>query len=217
MEEVKDISAGADTDNEDSGDDEGDNIIEELKEKAKEKFSEEEIQKFIQMGKVLCSKSVLSAVICIIMEGPTKGKDPRIAKKLKTKIEAAMPYTYCGYTQVGFHEFEFKLNICLSLVDLGYKTEIDIPHEGYAKDLFAQYDFLKKTAQAYWRQFAEEHKKLYRQICEYRSDVDFSQLVIDSGNITTMYFDPECKKRVGIFAYYCDANNQPYYKKKTVK
>jgi uncharacterized protein (UPF0335 family) len=187
--------------------------LENLRERAKDKFSTEEIDKFIKMAKVLCSKAVLSALICVIREGPEKGFDAKMAKKLVAKIETVMPYNYCGFTQVAFREIPHLLNISLSLVPRDYKTEIDVL-PGYEKDLFSQYNFLKQTAIAYWAQFREDHAKLYKMICEYRSDVDFSALVIDPNNVTTMYIDPLCAKRVGVFCYYVDKDGNPFYKKK---
>lgn len=188
--------------------------IEELKRKTRENFSEEEINKFITMGKQLASKSVLSMLISVIEEGPAKGLDARECEKLVKKIKAKMPYNYCGFVQCSFDETPFLLNISLSLVDAAYKTEVDIPDVRYTADLYQKYNFLKNTAVAYWRQFAEDNKELYDRICNYRADVDFGQLIIDTKNPTSMYFDPCSAKRIGIFCYYVDQNGTPFYKRK---
>lgn len=190
------------------------NNLDEIRRRAaKDGYSEDEIAKFITMGKQLAGKTVLSALIYILKEGPIKGFDASSADKLIKKVEKKFPYNYCGFVQCVFKETTFLLNICLSLVDKNYRAEIDIPNGSYARDLFTKYDFLKKTAIAYWRQFCEENPKLLGKICDYRPDVDFSELTIDKDNPTTLYFDSECAKRIGIFAYYVDANGQPFYKR----
>jgi hypothetical protein len=196
--------------------DEGVKQVRELKERAKEKFSAKEVDNFITMGKQLASKPVLSSLICLIKEGVAQGKPQKECDRLCKKVEAIMPYNYCGYTQCIFKEIPMPLNISLSLVDKGYKTDIDIPHQDYAKDLFSQYDFLKQTAIAYWRQFVEEHASLFKRICDYRNDIDLADLVADPENPTVLIWDAEQKKRVGLFAYYLDPKTgKPYYKRKT--
>jgi hypothetical protein len=189
--------------------------IEELRRRALADFSDSEIHSFITMGKQLASKSVLSMLIAVIEEGPSrKGLDQRECDRLVKKVKARMPYNYCGYVQCSFDETPFLLNISLSIVDAAYRTEIDIPDVRYTADLYQKYDFLKNTAIAYWRQFAEDNKELYDRICNYRADVDFGALVIDPKNPTVMYFDPLSAKRIGIFCYYVDQNNNPFYKRK---
>jgi hypothetical protein len=101
----------------------------------------------------------------------------------------------------------------LTLAERGYKAEISVPDAKYAGDLYRQYNFLKQIAVAYWQQFVEDYNALYKRICTYRKDVNFSELVIDSANPTTLYFDPASKMRVGVFPYYTDASGKPLRKK----
>lgn len=188
-----------------------DDKINEIKQRLKDQFSRDEVDQFINIGKKMAGKAVLHAIIAVLEEGPARGRGDcaRIVKKVRDRI----PFNYCGFLQCSFAEIPHLLNVSLSIVDRAYKTDIDIPHAGYATDLFAKYDYLKQIAIAYWRQFAEEHADVYKQICEYRADIDFTNLVIDPANPTTMYFDPACARRVGIFCYYVDANGQPFYKR----
>ncbi len=180
-------------------------------------FSEEEVRSFISMGKQLTSKPVLSMLISVIEEpraDPAWGSSENTAarEQLVSKIRGRMEYNYAGYLQCEFDDIPHKLNISLSLVDKGYKTEIDIPDMRYANDLYRKYIFIKDTAIAFWKQFCEEHPALYKEISDHCKGVDFTSLVIDAGNPTTMYFDPGSAKRVGIFCYYVDAYNRPFYK-----
>lgn len=187
--------------------------INELNQKMKNNFSDEEVQKFISMGKTLASKSVLSLLIKTIEEGPVKkGFSKEECDRLVKKITLRMPYNYSGYVTCAFKEFPHLLHITLSIVDKDYKTCIDIPHESYARDLFEKYDFLKNTARAYWKQFCEEESELFDRVCRYRSDIDFSDLVIDPTNPTSLYFDEAAIFRISIFCYYT-LNGKPLYKK----
>lgn len=184
-----------------------------LKQVAASKFSSEEIDNFINVGKKLASKVVLAAVKHVINEGPEKGLSDETAKKLCKKIDKRCPEQGVGNVGLSMTEIPFTLCICLSIVNKGYKTDIDIPSPAYAHALFEQYNFLKQTAKAYWAGFREQYPLLFDKICEYRKDVDFSELVVDSENPTTMYFDALSKKRIGIFCYYKDQNGIPFYKK----
>ncbi len=188
--------------------------IEELRQKAKESFSSEEVDSFINMGKIIASKVVLTMLTTVIEEGPTKHSlDQKECAKLSKKIKATMPYNYVGFVQCSFKEIPFSLNISLSLVNKGYKTDVHIPHADYTSDLFEKYNLLKQLAVAYWRQYAEDNSALFKRICNYRADIDFSNLIIDPQNPTTLYLDPQSEKRVGIFCYYVDQNGKPFYKK----
>jgi len=185
----------------------------EIRHAAEAKYGKDEIDRFITMGKQLAGKVVLGALIWVIEEGPKKGKSAATAKKLVRRITDLIPYPYSGFLQIFFKEIPYRLNISLSLTPRDYKTAIDIPHDSYAKEMFDKYDFLRNTATAYWQQFSEENSQLLGQICNYRSDVDFTSLVTDADNITTMYFDPDAAKRIGILCYYVDENGKPFYRK----
>lgn len=190
-------------------------IISELRSKAREKFSDEEIDNFIKMGVVMASKPVLSLLIETINEYVERnGLSKKAAKKLVNAID--MPCNHCGYVSLEFNEIEEKLYVSLSLVDRGYKASIDIPSMNYANDLFKQYGLLKEIARAYWLEFAEKNMSLFNKICDLCNEIDFSELHIDEKSPTTMYFDENCKKRVGIFPYYVDSKGKAFYKKREI-
>lgn len=183
--------------------------LKELRNKTKCNFSDDEVAKFINLGNVLASKSVLHALCHVLHDG----RDKKVGHELVKKVTELMPYDYSGHSSISFHEIPYKLNIFLSLVDRNYRTDIDIPSEDYSKDLYEQYNFLKKVAVAYWKQFSEENPDLLKEISIHRPDLDFTSLIIDANNPTTMYFDPECSKRIGIFCCYVDEKGVPFYKK----
>jgi hypothetical protein len=180
---------------------------------ASKKFSQQEIDGIIKTGKIMASKAVLSMLISVIEEGKEKGFDSAECDKLVKLIRGRMPYDYCGFVQCEFEETDFKLNISLTLAERGYKAEISVPDAKYAQDLYSQYNFLKGVAVAYWQQFVEDYNALYKRICAYRKDVDFSVLTIDAASPTTLFFDPKSKMRVAVFPYYTNAQGQPLRKK----
>jgi hypothetical protein len=177
------------------------------------KYSKEEIDGIIKMGKIMASKAVLSMLVSVIEEGPARGLDSAECKKLVELVRARMPYDYSGFLQCEFAEIEFKLNISLTLAERGYQAEISVPDAKYAGDLYKQYNFLKSVAVAYWQQFVEDYNALYKRVCQYRNDVNFSELVVDQASPTTLYFDPNSKMRVGLLPYYTDASGRPLRKK----
>ncbi len=190
-----------------------DQKLDELRAKAREKFSDEEINNMIKMGKILASKAVLSMLISVIKEGPSKGLSQEECDLLVKKITTRMPVSYSGYVSISFAEYPgYTLNITLSLVDHNYKTVCDLPSEHYVKELYQNYNLLKDTASAYWQQFCEENNPLFKRICDYLADYDMSTLKIDPLNPTTMFFDKEQDKKIGLFTYYLK-DGKPIYKK----
>ncbi len=186
--------------------------LEELKAKAREKYSDKEIDDFVNMGKKIASKTVLTALKEAVMVGPAKGDDAGEAQKICAKIDKLMPYNYCGYVNIEMKEISSQLNLCLSIVPKDYKTDISIPSEDYVQELYSQYDYLRKTAIAYWHTWMGENPDLLKRIADYRRDVDFSKLRMNRENATTLFWDEEANKRIGIFAYYTDGNGRAYYK-----
>jgi len=181
--------------------------------KAEHSFSPEEIDNAINLGRKIAGKAVITALINVIEEGPQRGLSQRTSDQLVKKAKQLITYDYSASVQFSFVETTYLLNLCLSIVPKDYKTEVSLPSEDYIRELFENYDFLKTTACAYWKQLSAEKPKLLSKIAAYRKDVDFSDLIVDPNNPTTMYFDPECEKRIGIFAYYVSADGVPFYKK----
>jgi hypothetical protein len=186
--------------------------LNELRTRARKDFSKTEIEDFVKMGKILASKSVLSALIELIKESPERGFDKKESDRLVKKIGKLLPYDYSGFTSISFKEVPHILNLSLTVAPKGYKVVTDIPHESYAPDLYKQYDFLKNIAVAYWVQFSQDHPEVYKRICDYRNDVDFSNLIVDPELPTSLYWDPESAKRISLFSYYM-LNGKPYYRK----
>jgi hypothetical protein len=180
-----------------------------LHEVAKKKFTDEEISNFITMGKKLAAKPVLAMLISIIEEGEKSAEQ----KRLVELVRGCIPYDYCGFVQCEFAEIDWKLNICLSLVEKDYRADISIPDAKYVNDLYKQYNFLKGIAVAYWSQFIEEHNGLFRRICNYRADLNLAELRVDAKSPTSIYLDPGSRMRVGLLPYYVDAAGKPMRKR----
>jgi hypothetical protein len=178
------------------------------------KYSENEIEDFVNLEKRLASKPVLTSVMEVIREGPEKGLDAKEAERICERITSLMPYPDTAYVSVSFTETDFSLGLSLTIVDKNYRTDIDLPHQDYVRDTYDKYDLLKQCASAYWTKFCFDNKDLFNRIADYRKDVDFSVLHMDPENPTTLYFDPESRRRIGIGGFYIGTDNKIYFKKR---
>lgn len=188
------------------------NVLNDIREKMRDKYSENEINDFINMGERISSKPVLTALSEVI-----KHKASVNAQELCAEIEEFKPYRDCGYVSLEFNETPMHLNICLSIVDRDYTTVVDIPSRDYINELFSKYDFLKQIAVSYWHTFCERNMEFMERVRAACPDVDFTKLKTDSETKTTLFWDEETPKRVGIFCYYVDRDGKPYYRKNNGK
>jgi hypothetical protein len=184
--------------------------------------TKEEIDQFMMMGSQLAGKAVLHALMAVITDGPKKGYSAKESKRLKNLIEKTVPFPYSGYLQCDFgNDFgkDFpKLNISLSLVKNTYTTNVELPQmkdgvaDRYSGDVLSKCMGLRNISIAYWRQYAGDHPALYADIVNYRPDLDFSEIHEDTKRWLTLYFDPACEYRVGVYAYYVDSAGKPMLK-----
>lgn len=182
-----------------------DNIdIDKLLQLTNNKFTKEEVVSFIDSCAIIASKTVIHAVIHVIEESPSKGFDKSIADDIVSRLHKLILYNYCGHISMTFEEITYPLKLFLTIVDKDYKTDIAIPHKRYVNELCSKYEALRKLAVTYWQQFIINNYDLHNEIKSYRPDVNFDNLTVDPENITTMYFDPNSSKRIGIFCRYFD-------------
>jgi len=182
--------------------------MEDIIEAAKGKFSRDEIEGFIHMGQRITSKAVLTAA-CEVL----KTSSHKDAERLVARLEKLIPKA-AGVVVIDLHGMDMKLNISLSVCPADYVAEILVPEDdGFKRDLYQQYDNIKKLAVTYWKQFSEDNKILVDQLNECCPGV-FDDLKIGEGAAsTTVYFDAGCPKRAGVFPYYTDLKGQPFVKK----
>lgn len=188
--------------------------MEELKAAAREKFSDEEIEKFINMGKAIACKPVLTMLKETIEEYTSDGSrdnDITTAKKLARKVMRLCPYTSCAHLEMDFADVPYHFGLSLSMMPKDYIAAIDIP-EAYVRDVIQQYISLKATACAFWTTFCNENQALVAKIANYCTNVDFSQLTIDPDNKTQMYFTTTTSNRICICPYYFDDDRKIIFK-----
>lgn len=184
--------------------------IDDIVEKMGKKFSRDEVDNFVKLGKKVAAKPVLEMLVATLAEFLSATQ----LKPLEKKIRKTFPYNYCIPAQLTFNELPgYRLNIQLSKVPRDYRTDISIPDERYAPEVFGQYEFLRKTAVAYWVEWTRAYPDLYRKVVNALKDVDMSEPHVDDANPTTMYFSAETKSRIGIFCYYTDEAGRPLIKK----
>lgn len=176
-------------------------------------FSDEDVNQFVNMAQTMASKSVLTHICDILAEAPDRGY--AAADRLIERVEKAKPNNFSGYTHIDITGMDIKLHISLTICPNDYKAEIEVPpDDAFIKDLYGQYNFIKQLAVAYWQQFQRENTDLFDRIKQARPDVDFTELKISSPDATTLYFDKECSRRIGLLPYYVDKHGKPLRKGK---
>jgi len=195
-------------------------------------FTPEEVDDFINLGSKLSAKTVLAtlketvkwAVNSAAADGPADevavadklARRQKICDALCAEIDSATPYDFCGFTQIEMEETKWKINVSLALVDIDFKTVIDVPSQDYINDIFARYDFAKKVAGAYWGTFREKHPNLIKRIEEFIGfELGPLREIIPPGVQagTTMCWHEEVPKRVGVFCYWVNQHGQPMVRK----
>jgi hypothetical protein len=132
--------------------------------------------------------------------------DKHVADRLVRQVKKTMEYDYSGYVDVEISNCDISLRIQLTLCNADYVAAIEVPNdEKFIKDLYDQYNFLKQAAISYWKQYKAEYPDLV-------AEIGIQDLVIDEKSPTTLYFDPLCPKRIGLFPYYVDAKGNPLRK-----
>jgi hypothetical protein len=180
--------------------------IEEMKAAMRDKFSEEEIEKFLDMGKSLSCKPVITELINVIKAKP--GFDSR-GKKLVRDIEDTMEYKTCGHVKIPmkdefgsiFNAQNVDIGLSLSITKKEHMPSFDCP-EFIANAVLEQYKHMISTACAYWAHWCQKNSKLFKRVCDYRPDVDFSRLHNEATRPIMMYFTEESDTRICVFAYY---------------
>lgn len=174
----------------------------------KPNFSQQEIEAFVDMGRGYASYTVISYVISLVEQFVTSEKvKKRLVKKLKSVMDSRQ-----GFVELEFNETTEKLRVKLVPVPADYITDVGIPSADYAKELIGKYNFLKAMAQAYWATFKEENADIFKSLVEAMPGVSLDDFMVGE-NQTTIYLEPRGEKRVGIFCYYVDRNENPFIKR----
>lgn len=185
--------------------------LEQIRNAVYSKYTQEEIQEFAEMGARVANKVVVHLLRAQVQH--SMGADSADLPDILAEIDATLKYGTPARLEIGFKEFAHRLCICLSIVDKDYRTEIDIPAEVYANELFHNYDLLKQYAVAYWHAYMDHNADLVTKIRAACPGVDFDKLKMERENPTTLFFDITCPKRIGIFCYYVDKKGRHFHKR----
>ena len=205
-------------------------IAELRKQPGMENITAEDIDNMINLNRKFAEKAVLTVLLATLENavpdenGVTLSKTK--LKKLQRSISDRIPKS-CGYTQVSFDDTEDKLNISLAKVASDYAANVWIPENADPQEILREFNMLKKAARSFWMQFTEENVELVETIKLARPDIQwcvtedtsdetgavFGGLTVDPKAPTTLYFDPKCEIRVGIFPYYVGPDGKLFFKK----
>jgi len=178
-------------------------------------FSKKEIKQFMNAGKNLASRAVLTLFRDTAIANIA---DPELQKWIRATIDPLIPEKSGSvYCEFGDEFPDFTLVICLGICKRGFVCTIDIPSEKYETDVYQKYDILKRFADTYWRQFALENTDLIAKVGEAAPDVDWNNPKWDNQSHTSFYFDESHPTRVSLYAFYQDKNGTPWVKKASLQ
>lgn len=161
----------------------------------------------MEFGYAFAGKAVLAAAVCAL-----NGVGATASPSLVKLVEAKMPSERPACITCEFAETSCKLQIYLSLVARDHRAEASVPNEEYAMDLYKKYNTAKDFAIAFWRQFEVDNPAIFARIKAGRPDLDWV-LRVDPDSPTTLFFDPDCVFRAGIFCLPVDSQGRPLVKR----
>jgi hypothetical protein len=184
--------------------------LDEMHKLANGKYSKKEIKDFIAMGTKFSQKAVLTLLMKTL-----RHNDIAANSQLLSDIAAKITVKSPAFSQIEVNTMDIKLNVQLTISEKDFKVPAEVPDDTVARELFAQYDFLKRISIAFWRQWREDYPELFKRITAACPKVDFSELIIASDIPTLMYFDETAPERISVFCYWVDAAGNPFRKAKT--
>ena len=162
---------------------------------------EDEEAEALNRAKFLTSKAIKDYLMEIVKE---KLKEKNHYKKVKELIETLGTPDYTEYNKFCFRgkNTDFKLGIQVSTVD-----EIDVivcllaPIDAFST-IFKEVSRTMKLTDQYYQFMMYTNQGLYNMLRNYISDIDFSQLKIDTDTYKTTFHPNPCKKVIAPIFYY---------------
>lgn len=174
-------------------------------------YTEEEVRNFASMAVKLARAPIVRLL--------TKMIDARQSDSpLKDDLAALCPEKAAFSCPIGLpddvqKEIKMKsINVWLANGPKSHKPVIDAPSEEFANMIYSNYEYLKKVAQTFWKQFQIQNPYLTSQLRELLGN-NINDLKIDPNNLTTMYFDEDFPDRIVILAAFADSDGNLYRKK----
>lgn len=186
------------------------NPMDKIKEMAKKDgFSSDEVDAIINHAKILTSKIIRDYLLEIAKE-ELEDKDK---KKLKMLTKSIMkidvtPHIGCEKIQMKGYE-NFTLVIQVGVADKRvHKFDICYPSKEALTAIFYRIGKFMEMVNAYYKQMMGNNKATYEMLCNFMSDIDFSELRINT-NTWTLAFAEKSIMRIVPVIYYTDKNGHP--------
>ena len=170
-------------------------------------LSVEERKNLIEFVTAFASKAVIAAALAVVEACPDSKQRRRCVRRLAKVSAIDCPTDRPACIACSPDEIPYTLQIYLSLVPRGYQTQVDVPSDEYARDLYVKYNIAKDFAVTYWQHVLRNHPDLLVALNAVRP-IDWT-LTVDTTNPTTLYFDADTPMRAGIFCIWVDAAGKP--------
>lgn len=180
-------------------------------ERTENKYTEEEVRNFASMATKFARAPIVRLLTKMVdKKGGRQSLKDDLAAICPEKAAFACPIELPADVQ---NEIKMKsVNVWLANGPKNHKPVIDAPSEEFAQLIYTNYEYLKKIAQTFWKQFQMQNPYLTSQLRELLG-TDINELKIDPNNLTTMFFDEEFPDRIVILAAFADSKGTLYLKK----
>src|SRR3989344_696067 len=189
---------------------ENSNMIEQIKDKAKKDgFSDKEVDALLNQAKILTSKVIRDYLLVIIKEELENENNTKY-KQLYKKIMQLDVSDFLGCQKIQIKNIEdITLVIQIGIANKEtHKFDMLYPNMDVLKAIFFRIARFMEMTNAQYKNMMSTSSDLYKMLCEYIPNVDFSQLRINN-NTWTMAFHEKHIMRIVPIVYYTDNTGHP--------
>ena len=168
---------------------ENSNMIEQIKDKAKKDgFSDKEVDALLNQAKILTSKVIRDYLLVIIKEELENENNTKY-KQLYKKIMQLDVSDFLGCQKIQIKNIEdITLVIQIGIANKEtHKFDMLYPNMDVLKAIFFRIARFMEMTNAQYKNMMSTSTDLYKMLCEYIPNVDFSQLRINNNTLTMAF------------------------------
>ena len=126
---------------------------------------------------------------------------------LKTMLGNFEKYNKIGFMAGSIPECEDMPIFQLALVPKDYSINIYSPDQ-YTETIYKSLAYMLRCATFYHVSILQSNPRLINYMRKIRPDVDFSKLQMNEKDRSSLFFDPQCEQRIGVFCLWVDKDNK---------